>query len=49
MLGFFAEGLVRFNYYETNLNSPSINVYDQKIRRPRHHRERIGRISLGYA
>jgi hypothetical protein len=29
--GFFAEGLVRFNYYETNLNSPSINVYDQKL------------------
>jgi opacity protein-like surface antigen len=29
--GFFAEGLVRFNYYETNLNSPSVNVYDQKL------------------
>jgi len=29
--GFFAEGLLRFNYYETNLNSPTINVYNQKL------------------
>jgi opacity protein-like surface antigen len=29
--GFFAEGLLRFNYYEMNLNSPSVNLYDQKL------------------
>jgi opacity protein-like surface antigen len=29
--GFFAEGLLRFNYYETNLNSPSVNIYNQKL------------------
>ncbi len=29
--GFFAEGLLRFNYYEINLNSPGVNVYDQKL------------------
>jgi opacity protein-like surface antigen len=28
--GFFAEGLVRFNYYETELNSPSVNMFSQK-------------------
>jgi opacity protein-like surface antigen len=29
--GFFIDGLLRFNYYETNLNSPSVNIYDQKL------------------
>ena len=29
--GFFAEGLLRFNYYEIDLNSPSVNVYNQKL------------------
>lgn len=29
--GFFAEGLVRANYYETSLNSPSVNLYNQKL------------------
>jgi opacity protein-like surface antigen len=29
--GFFVEGLLRFNYYEVNLNSPSVNIYDQKV------------------
>jgi opacity protein-like surface antigen len=29
--GFFAQGLLRFNYYEINLNSPTVNVYDQKL------------------
>ena len=29
--GFFAEGLLRFNYYEMNLNSPTVNLYDQKL------------------
>jgi opacity protein-like surface antigen len=29
--GFFAEALLRFNYYEINLNSPGVNVYDQKL------------------
>ena len=29
--GFFVEGLVRLNYYETNLDSPTINVFNQKL------------------
>jgi opacity protein-like surface antigen len=29
--GFFIDGMARFNYYETNLNSPSVSIYDQKL------------------
>ncbi len=29
--GFFIDGLLRYNYYETNLNSPSVNIYNQKV------------------
>ena len=29
--GFFIDGLLRFNYYETSLDSPSINIYNQKV------------------
>jgi opacity protein-like surface antigen len=28
---FFIDGLVRFNYFETNLDSPSANLYNQKL------------------
>jgi opacity protein-like surface antigen len=28
---FFVDGLVRFDYYQTSLNSPSINVFNQKL------------------
>jgi opacity protein-like surface antigen len=29
--GFFIDGLLRANYYETSLNSPSVNIYNQKL------------------
>ena len=29
--GFFIDGLLRFNYYETSLDSPSVNIYNQKV------------------
>jgi opacity protein-like surface antigen len=29
--GFFIDGLLRFNYYETSLDSPSINIFNQKV------------------
>lgn len=28
---FFADALIRWNYYSTTLNSPSINLYNQKV------------------
>jgi opacity protein-like surface antigen len=28
---FYVDGLIRFNYYETNLNSPTANIYNQQL------------------
>jgi opacity protein-like surface antigen len=29
--GFFVDGMIRFNYYQTSLNSPSLNLFNQNV------------------
>jgi outer membrane autotransporter protein len=28
---FYVDGLIRYDYFETNLNSPTVNIFDQKV------------------